>query len=93
MSDLSEKSCNMFFQNMREVYCAMCGPGSKMDISAVVESEKMRNSCMSGSQSIISWTSLEACANAIISASWLLALFARGTLNLNSKGCRVWQPS
>ena len=57
-----------------------CGLGLKIDFSAAVESEKIRNSVMSGFPSIISRMSLEACVNAIISASWLPARLARGTL-------------
>ena len=43
-------SLSMFFQNMSKV----CGPRSKIDISTAVESEKILNSCMSGSPSIVS---------------------------------------
>jgi len=40
-----------------------------MDVSAEVESEKIRSSHMEGFPSIVSQTSLEACESAIISAS------------------------
>jgi hypothetical protein len=56
-----------------------------MDVSAAVKSENMWNSCISGSPSIVLQTSLEACDNAAISASWLHALFARGSI----KTCEV----
>ena len=51
-----------------------------MLLSADVESEKMRNSLMSGFPSMVSRISLEACDCAIISASCELALSAKGTL-------------
>ena len=46
-------SLTMFFRNMSEACWVACGPGSKMDISAAVESEKIRNSRMSSSPSIV----------------------------------------
>jgi len=59
----------MFDRNMSDACWEECGPGSKMDVSAEVESEKIRNSRMGGFPSIVSQTSLEACESAIISAS------------------------
>ena len=62
-----------------------------MDVRDAEESEKMQNSRMSGFPSIVSRTSLEACASAIISASWLDALMAIGTLCSN-RTLPAWMP-
>ena len=59
----------MFDLNMREACWQVCGDGLKMEVSAAVESEKRWNSLMSCFPSIVSCTSLEACAITIISAS------------------------
>jgi len=69
----------MFLRNMSDACWHGCGEGSKIDVSAAAESEKMWNFLMSGFPSIVSRTSLEACASAIISASWEEAFLARGT--------------
>ena len=79
-SGRSENSWNIFLRKASDDCWAAWGPGSKIDVSAAVESENILNSVMSGSPSIISRMSLEACVNAIISASWLPALLASGTL-------------
>ena len=81
----------MLSQKRNDACCAACGDGSKMLVSAAVESEKMWNSLMSGVPSIVSRTSLDACDNAIISASWFPALFAKGTLCLN-RILPAWMP-
>ena len=59
-SDLVVKSWSMFDLNMREACWQACGDGSKMEVSAAVESEKRRNSLMLCFPSIVSRTSLEA---------------------------------
>ena len=48
------KIFSMLLRKMCEACWQACGPGSKIDVSAAVESEKMRNSRMSSSPSIIS---------------------------------------
>jgi len=63
----------MFDQNRSDACCEGWGRGSKMLVSAEVESEKKRNSLMERFPSIVLATSLEAWARAIISASWLEA--------------------
>ena len=62
-----------------------------MEVRAEVESEKMRNSLMIGFPSMVSRISLEACARAIISASWADALMANRSLNEN-KVTPAWMP-
>jgi len=91
MSGLSENSWNMFFRKAREDCWAAYGPGFKMDVSAAVESEKILNSHKSGFPSIISHMSIEACINAIISALWLPAFLARGTLYVKTVQ-PAWMP-
>jgi len=87
MSDPSEKSCSMFLWKVSDACWAACGPGLKMDMSGAVELKKILNSCMSGSLSIISWMSLEACANAIMVACPL----GKRDLVLKSV-CPEWMP-
>jgi len=53
MSGRAVKIRIMFFRNMSEACWAVCGPGSNIDVSAAVESEKIRNSRMSSSPSIV----------------------------------------
>jgi len=43
MSGLSANSWSMFFWKVREARWAACGPGSNMDVSEAVESEKIQN--------------------------------------------------
>jgi len=78
-SQVENRVC-MFCLNMREACWQGWCNGSKIEVSEAVESEKTRNSLMCGFPSIVSRTSLEVCARAIISVSWLDALLARGTL-------------
>ena len=70
----------MLDRKRKDACCAGWGAGEKMLLSADVESEKMRNSLMSGFPSMVSRISLEACDCAIISALCELALSAKGTL-------------
>ena len=70
----------MLLQKISDTCWAACGAGSNILVRDVEESEKMQNSHMSGFPSIVSCTSMEACASAIISALWLDALMAIGTL-------------
>ena len=74
------KRLNMFCRKTKDACCAGCGAGEKMLLSPEVESEKTRNSLMSGFPSMVLWISLEACDSAIISVSCELALVAKGTL-------------
>ena len=70
----------MFDQKRREACWAACGAGLNIDMSDVVESEKIWNSRMSSVPSMVLVISLDMCERAIISALWLEALLARGTL-------------
>ena len=62
-----------------------------MEVSAAVESENTRNFLIDGVPSMVSRASLDACASAIISVSWLDAFFAKGIRCVN-RVRPAWMP-